>query len=1173
MKAKKLLAGILTAAMVFSSMALPVFAQDDSDASSASSSDYEGYTVYDLASQGSSIIIAEDKAVLKGASSNNVEVTIRNRDFSELILDNATGIKSIGMEYQSALYQYDDDTSGISFVLKGTNTITEQVKICGAIIITGDGATLTVGSQNAYNETGLGAYRVVINSGNVIAYGNSGRAAIGWWSCLVKITGGEVTATANGTGAAIGGGSYEDGNVTITGGKVTATANGTGAAIGGGKTSQGGGYVWITGGEVKAASNSGSAIGCGTNAGGDGWIVIEGGTVDVSSKSGNLLGTRLDEDGRHRMTITGGKFTTDVSAYLPECYDLVKNDNDNTYSVASKAAKIDETKYKTLAGAFEAAKDGDTVTLLDDVTLQDNIDLSKEGDITLDLGGNTLTHDGDNGPADGMIVLQNGANLEIKNGSIAVELVRDEKGEYKSGSQSSIDVGADSSLTVEDITLDAVAANSVFAAHDGGSIVIDGGEYEVTSGGVVVFAYGEGTKVEINGGTFTGTDESEGAVYAFNGANVTVNDGSFNFSDDETDYSAYGLAKGTGVNWLFCDYSGLIGYPFSGMNVRVASEADISVTGGTYNKDISSLGNLSWSREASDIKFASKKVNYLAKGKMLKDNNDGTYTVEDIEAKLNNTNVTTEEKVDTINSVVVNEAVAETIVKTIEKLPVDKQEEIAPTKVAEILGAVSSATTEDKVVTKKSTESGESETGQSTEGTVEVSVLKSVADTITITEKQATDDGAKEIKLPSSQTAKFFDVTLTKTTTTTTTGGGGSASETTTVTGTSVPVLLKFYVGENAANVKSVFRYHNGVQENLAFDRTDDGYILAASNKFSIVGYTFGTAITDGSAEITFEQDATNANVYNIYLKGAVDATVANFESGQFTIVNTASSGKVGMVLEGAKGDDGNNALLIIDEVAEGSYKIHRPNGAVDYPTVDTTNHKILLGTLTLTGTGKGQIYADNIKMYKKSTTDSLVDEISTTSDSVNYNITAETADLTVKVTFPNAVENQVAAYQDMKITISGGDLAEPLSYNLGSDASGNVVWSNTEDAVYTLTVADKLTQNVAYTVKVEGAGYRTARYTVNMTGAKTLNFWNNVKDTAVCVEDSAGTARKTTFLAGDIVKDNQINIYDLSAVVSYFGQTGIGVTQASNYAKYDLNRDGKIDSKDIAYVLVSWGN
>ena len=72
--------------------------------------------------------------------------------------------------------------------------------------------------------------------------------------------------------------------------------------------------------------------------------------------------------------------------------------------------------------------------------------------------------------------------------------------------------------------------------------------------------------------------------------------------------------------------------------------------------------------------------------------------------------------------------------------------------------------------------------------------------------------------------------------------------------------------------------------------------------------------------------------------------------------------------------------------------------------------------------------------------------------------------------------------------------------------------------------------------------------------------------------EGNGNSARKVTFLAGDIVKDNKINIYDLSAVVSYLG-TKADTSAKSVYAKYDLNRDGVIDSRDIAYVLASWGN
>ena len=106
------------------------------------------------------------------------------------------------------------------------------------------------------------------------------------------------------------------------------------------------------------------------------------------------------------------------------------------------------------------------------------------------------------------------------------------------------------------------------------------------------------------------------------------------------------------------------------------------------------------------------------------------------------------------------------------------------------------------------------------------------------------------------------------------------------------------------------------------------------------------------------------------------------------------------------------------------------------------------------------------------------------------------------------------------------------------------------------------------------GAGYRDATYTVNMSDDKTLNFWNNVKSTATEVEvGNADSAKTVTFLAGDLLADGIINSYDLNQVSAYYGETGLNETNNLSYAKYDLNRDGKIDSKDVLFVLFSWGN
>ena len=65
---------------------------------------------------------------------------------------------------------------------------------------------------------------------------------------------------------------------------------------------------------------------------------------------------------------------------------------------------------------------------------------------------------------------------------------------------------------------------------------------------------------------------------------------------------------------------------------------------------------------------------------------------------------------------------------------------------------------------------------------------------------------------------------------------------------------------------------------------------------------------------------------------------------------------------------------------------------------------------------------------------------------------------------------------------------------------------------------------------------------------------------------------KKSNFLAGDIIEDSIINEYDLSAVVSYFGESA-PVTVANPFiAAYDINRDGKVDSKDVAIVLAGFG-
>jgi len=298
------------------------------------------------------------------------------------------------------------------------------------------------------------------------------------------------------------------------------------------------------------------------------------------------------------------------------------------------------------------------------------------------------------------------------------------------------------------------------------------------------------------------------------------------------------------------------------------------------------------------------------------------------------------------------------------------------------------------------------------------------------------------------------------------------------------------------------------------------------------------------------------------------------------------------------------NPEIVINNVnnEDNRYEFHY-NGKDD--TTTDTALEIKIGTVKFTGYGSFVFAVDTTDVAENTNTvhtttfvDNLVDSFIVggvvdadgnvtneldVEEYIDSEILVPTQKLTINVDFPNTIADNAVAYQQMKVVVSGGELEAPLTIDLGTDyaVSDLTVYDNKENITvdvtannpYEIVITNLLEVNTAYNVEISGAGYRTAKYTVTMTEDKTLNFWNNVKDNAVNVEENKdSSAKNSTFLAGDIVKDNAINIYDLSAVVSYFGETELSADKHPEYAKYDLNRDGKIDSKDVAYVLVSWG-
>lgn len=110
--------------------------------------------------------------------------------------------------------------------------------------------------------------------------------------------------------------------------------------------------------------------------------------VDLKVTDGTFNGDVSITDDKNT-SISGGTFTSDVSAYVPNGYIQNENGAVETLGETNAVAKVGGTYYKTLADAVAAAQDGDTITLLKSCS-SERVNLESKC-ITIDLNGNTLT--------------------------------------------------------------------------------------------------------------------------------------------------------------------------------------------------------------------------------------------------------------------------------------------------------------------------------------------------------------------------------------------------------------------------------------------------------------------------------------------------------------------------------------------------------------------------------------------------------------------------------------------------------------------------------------------------------------------------------------------------------------------------------------------------------------
>ena len=200
-------------------------------------------------------------------------------------------------------------------------------------------------------------------------------------------------------------------------GVVDNTSHGKGAIVNSGE-------VTLNGGTFKRSAENGTSP---YGNGGNSWYTIAnygtmeintGVTVENAGGYSSMIRNGGEATADCNLTIRGGKFDADISAYVPDGY--IYNSETKTVeqlTVNNAVAKIEDTPYKTLAAAISAAGDGNTVTLLKDVT--EKVSISKN--LVLDLNGKTLTGKdlvNSNRKKERIALTANAGEVKVKNGII-----------------------------------------------------------------------------------------------------------------------------------------------------------------------------------------------------------------------------------------------------------------------------------------------------------------------------------------------------------------------------------------------------------------------------------------------------------------------------------------------------------------------------------------------------------------------------------------------------------------------------------------------------------------------------------------------------------------------------------------------------------------------------------
>lgn len=323
------------------------------------------------------------------------------KDFDPAWGDDNLGGTFVATGYES-LKSGNDYTVQQVKVAKNTTTNVEYTSLDAAIEAANAGETITLLNNITYGadrevsvwskavNLDLGGHTLTTNSTVSTSLGNNGYKAAAICYSIPEANAGRVTVSNGTIVTAYGAGVYaDDPGLTLTLSNLTINAAQTGVQ----STAEYSSAVRITGG-AKVIIESGSYSGYNAIA-----VSNSGGEFEISGgKFSGALFINTSGTAAKKISISGGHFTADPTAYLAAGYEKVNStESDYYYTVQQKiVARIGNATtgmpYPSLAAAIEAAESGDTIYLVDNDTITSTVNIQKS--LTIVGSDNTLTATG-----------------------------------------------------------------------------------------------------------------------------------------------------------------------------------------------------------------------------------------------------------------------------------------------------------------------------------------------------------------------------------------------------------------------------------------------------------------------------------------------------------------------------------------------------------------------------------------------------------------------------------------------------------------------------------------------------------------------------------------------------------------------------------------------------------